>query len=1002
MKKASAAIGIIIVLASLVLIAPFISAQQEYQYGWIVYKKCPEMNTGIFDLDCWLGKTTDPYSPKVACKSDNSHCMALIYDDTYHATYKIFSVDSFVTYPAQNRGGIGFDYGTAWLSPLTGHPPENILTQHTNYSLPYDIWAEPQGNYYIMIGGTSQGGGNIVYLHNTATGHDIQVWNLTNTAFNSYAMVGIFNKNTEHPKIWVLNDTCGGQYSGGVMYWLENGTVANGIGNVINWGGGASPCTSGMAMLVKGFIGSDTVYDIYAIRSLSYGTTYAAYSNLTATNLPSFPTDLNGISYWDGFNFIYSRAANITSNMSAGLYRTTTIDLTSWTAPDAYHIFNSGISESIPATSDEQKQKEIWTYSLRTNLTGSSNGIYAYGISLFPILLQLNSIDQYGNTVSESGYATINCPNYSTTVSGTGSIITQSQCQTNNTIIISTSGTIPSIFTTNFDILCPNQYTYLQTKYAKPMNVTITVIDSLRGWRVSGAVVSIFGLASNTTDANGTATFYNINPFSNPTLQKKASSGCNYPLLISGGTQPYSYSITKSGYATVTVNSITFGSINNNIPTYDATKIVYMTPNIGVVNVRLLTSDLKEINPLCAKLTIDSDATNTTWEYLGQLIKTNQATRFPAKFYLETNISTISLTLTLNLSNQTYTYSTAIAFNETKNIDWSLPFTSQAIPCCQSNDCPANYCNGQFNNQLSSCTNGVCQYNVTDCISQDLCDSKAGCFDYDTGQNCTRDTECTPSCFDGYTMLYMKCGLIGCVGKQSQCTTFCNSTLGVCDEVKNCLMPTITNGGEYLFSIGFVRGAELVTGAGSISTDFKCTFDRVGKSICAIQNIVFPSSDLSLNGVSISNLVTSPSNWGYVLNTTDNAYHFYDLSVGCNSTCQVSYQVCQYGCNPITGLCKSSSTTFQAKQWIDTISEMINGLAPDPASKASIWTILVIAFLTLITVLTKKWEAGAISGLAVALLGVILTWYPIWVGIVFIVLTGLMLAGIVSKRINLS
>lgn len=992
MKKASAAIGIIIVLASLVLIAPFISAQQEYQYGWIVYKKCPEMNTGIFDLDCWLGKTTDPYSPKVACKDDNSHCMALIYDDTYHAIYKIFSVDSFVTYPAQNRGGIGYDYGASGTF--------NLLTTYTNYSFPYDIWAEPQGNYYIMVGGVSQYGGNIVYLHHTATGVDTQVWNLTYnlTSNTGYSMGGIIDKNTAHPKVWVLYAVALNTHFYASTYWLENGTVAESLGNIFDAAGNiGGVCSYGASMSIKGFIGSKNRYNISVIYGQGNPCVIAIKYN---ASLPSFPTDLNGISYWDGYNLIYSRAAS--GNISTGLYKTTTTDLTSWTAPDAYHIFNSGIGESIPATSDEQKQKEIWTYSLRTNLTGSSNGIYAYGISLFPILLQLNSIDQYGNTVSESGYATINCPNYSTTASGTGSIITQSQCQTNNTIIISTSGTIPSIFTTNFDILCPNQYTYLQTKYAKPMNVTITVIDSLRGWRVSGAVVSIFGLASNTTDANGTATFYNINPFSNPTLQKKASSGCNYPLLISGGTQPYSYSITKSGYATVTVNSITFGSINNNIPTYDATKIVYMTPNIGVVNVRLLTSDLKEINPLCAKLTIDSDATNTTWEYLGQLIKTNQATRFPAKFYLETNISTISLTLTLNLSNQTYTYSTAIAFNETKNIDWSLPFTSQAIPCCQSNDCPANYCNGQFNNQLSSCTNGVCQYNVTDCISQDLCDSKAGCFDYDTGQNCTRDTDCTPSCFDGYTMLYMKCGLIGCVGKQSQCTTFCNSTLGVCDEVKNCLMPTITNGGEYLFSIGFVRGAELVTGAGSISTDFKCTFDRVGKSICAIQNIKFPKSDLELNGVSISNLVTSPSNWGYVLNTTDNAYHFYDLSVGCNSTCQVSYQVCQYGCNPITGLCKSSSTTFQAKQWIDTISEMINGLAPDPASKASIWTILVIAFLTLITVLTKKWEAGAISGLAVALLGVIVTWYPIWVGIVFIVLTGLMLAGIVSKRINLS
>jgi len=189
-----------------------------------------------------------------------------------------------------------------------------------------------------------------------------------------------------------------------------------------------------------------------------------------------------------------------------------------------------------------------------------------------------------------------------------------------------------------------------------------------------------------------------------------------------------------------------------------------------------------------------------------------------------------------------------------------------------------------------------------------------------------------------------------------------------------------------------------VTGAGEIESDFKCTFDRVGKNFCLQRDIKFPKSDLDLNGVAISNLVTSPNGWGYVFNTTDNAYHFYDMSVGCNSTCQVTYQTCQYGCNPTTGSCLSSPTTFQSKQWIDSLMEMLNGIAPDPASKATVWTVLLIVLMTLITLLSKKWEAGVISGFAWSLLGVITTWYPIWVGIVFIVLTGIMLAGIITRR----
>ena len=920
------------------------------------------------------------HSPRIACSRDNpSFCVMLYYFsgdtfDTQHIGVK-WSYDGFNTILGTGtKVPISIDYATSQINN------ESIVGNFSNYALPYDItWYN--GDFWVIFdAGTS--GNSYIYKFNPATSVWTQIYN---TGDNKYSFLEIVDDNHE-PKIGYVQAS-GANYNCAFMY-LSNQTAFS-----------TTVCGTAFndAVDSMGFIAKNGANYIFQIKNRNlngfvYQTNSAFYG--------SFPYNQDGMWYYDGSRVFFRDNSTV--------YYTTTSDFSTYVVPVAYYNFDNSIDQYINYTSYYQTTGKVaYGYRGHTNQTGRVipfsylEGVFTSQQALYPVQVWINYKDQNNATQFGNAIITISCSGYTTTATSTNAPVTlYTPCTTGNNLTIIATSLTPFFYSTTFDTLC-NDNTIIYTSYIPKVAANITVIDNLRLTRVPNALVTVSGIGSGLTDSGGVATIANINPFSNVQLVKKAPSGCGMSIVPNGVQQQYGISVTKAGYNTFSQSGFTFGSLVSNIPFYEPNKAIRIQPEMGSFTVRLLTTDLKEINPVCANLFVYGSTVNVSYYYNGQIQNTTFANRFPATFYVDSSVPE-TFNLTLTYAGNTYTYPNfALSPNETKPIDWDLPFTSLQIPCCTTNDCPASYCDDRYNRGLTSCVQNVCTYTTADCLVPSRCDA-TGCFDISTSTNCTRDVDCSGTCYDNLTMQINRCGSTGfCIGNLRICDSFCNSTAGVCDELKNCKAPTITNGGAYLFNIGFTKNAQLFTQVGTFTKYFTCDFNNAGKSVCVGGGniLAWKKSDLDLYGLTIDNRITSPPEWNYAFDGSN--YNFYDLSVTCDKSCLVTYKQCQYGCNVATGTCSNSPTSTSIKGLQESAVEFFNALAPDPLSKATYWTFGLMVWLVLITVLTKKWEAGALSGLGWALLGSIIAWYPWWSGIVFVVLATVFMANLVTKRYQL-
>jgi hypothetical protein len=967
-----------------------------------------EYTTNYFWIDAGNYRDqTAQHSPKVACSSDNPDICVVIYyfsGDTFDPTPSLvakWTFDGFETTPllgSYSKFPLTVNYESSGIN-------QNVKANYTDYGLPYGITYH-NGEFWIAIDAGSDTGYNYIYTFNPYNQSWVQKYS-SGSSYNT-AFLDIVDKNANDPLVFFFQATHSQSqttYIHSGFKYLVNGTtyfeeplVSSLLTSVC--------CDQDIMLDLRGFVaknGPNYAFDI-DIRRRSYAYGYDSDVNWPKTN-NTITKPYTALWYYDGSRIFY-KYSNSTTMLGEVDYIPTT-DFDTYGDNVTYYTFNESIGQFINYTSFYTTNANFYyAYKSQTNQTIRSfpfeylRGIFASKETLNPVEIWINYKDQNGNTKFGNALISLSCTGYTTSATATNESVTlYTPCLTGNNLTIITPDLKPVVYSTSFDILCSGVTTYIYTSYITTVDALVTVIDNLRLTRVENALVTVTGVGSNLTDSNGEATINNINAFTNVSLTKSVlSGGCGYSLLPSGNPFNYELKALATNYDLSTTTA-TFGSITSGVPSYTPSKSIRLDPQLGKLNVRLFTSDLKEINPVCGRLYVNG-ADNISLLYNGVLTETNMASRFPANFYIDEN-DTVTLTMTLNYSSTSYSYpSFTLDPNETKNIDWSLPFTSNEIPCCTINDCPSSYCDGQYNRELTLCQSNICKYTSTDCLSSSLCDG-SGCFDTATNTTCTKDSDCGNTCYDNYTMLAGRCGGTGvCIGNFRDCDTSCNSTIGVCEELKNCVQPTITNGGAYLFSISFLKGAvNYDAQVGTLNTYFTCDFNKAGKSVCigGGNTLDWKKSDLDLYGLTINNAASSPADWGVTFDGT--TYKFNDMSVTCDNSCKISIQQCANGCNMVTGKCNNNPATTSVKSWQDQLAAFFNGLAPDPLTKAFYWTIVALIWLIALTVLTHgKWEIGAIGGFLWIILGLFVGWYPQWTAFVFIAIAATSAASYMARR----
>jgi hypothetical protein len=200
-----------------------------------------------------------------------------------------------------------------------------------------------------------------------------------------------------------------------------------------------------------------------------------------------------------------------------------------------------------------------------------------------------------------------------------------------------------------------------------------------------------------------------------------------------------------------------------------------------------------------------------------------------------------------------------------------------------------------------------------------LCDTELGCFSYNTEYECGNDNDCLNNdnvtyCLNYQSMYAGACGSDGyCKKIEKQCTTFCNETVGYCNEKALCLLSeTKKIGYEFSGNKNYVS--------------VNCDFNNAGRNICVQMGSIL-KTDLVNNGVTINNVKFSDVGFG--VKDIGDAFKISDLSVQCSDSCDLNIEFCSSGyCSIDTGLCLNDQTNNSYTSMIYGAWIWISGVIP--------------------------------------------------------------------------
>jgi len=830
---------------------------------------------------------TDPYSPQVACDNYGDTCLLLVYENNPLAVQGVkvlFSTDFFAT--SSTVTTITDDYSSE-------------VTYRTHYNMPFDVVYNNNLDKYFIVSE------NTIYTYTPSTGVFATNRTITydcnpNPAVNYPEFLGILNEthgfaicvdpslSKEGKMIYNLID--------GSFFYYTNSTISGLVDDID---------------VMRGFvtqIGTTPKYDYYYKDA-------GGDEQTTAGDNINYPSDYLGLHHWTGNQLYYSRAVNVTGNISAGIWSSASTDLVSFSTPALKYALDTSIAETINESStftSGQKQLAVWArYS---NSTG--NGIYLTTEDNNRFRFQTHAIKKDGSLeydVPVLIYLACDEDSTSGTTNDLGILDLYSTCESgiNITLIVQDSSFYPHTYNQyNLNHLTSGEVpTIFQFFYVQDLDVSVYTYEAeeFGGDVIENVNVSIdddYALSN----ADGIATV-TIMPFASPTFDM-TTLATNYQFDIDPQERYFTVRAEKSGYRNETFLNENFVEVNDDgTVTYLDTFLISMMVNGTYLEVHLWTNDFVELFPITESNLTVSGGNSTQWIYQGNVFNTSTATRFPAMFLFDNQVDPTNITMNLVYHGVSYPekYVNTTIYEETE-YDFILNISSNQIPCNSIDDCSSSQCIGSTHNKLLSCTAGYCEYETETCTSSFFCDDDVGCFDIYNGSSCTADNQCPDYCLDNYSMYMGFCSSLGkCVYKQRDCTQYCNTTLGICEEIKLC-----QDGQETQFKIWFIYGAE--------ETTFKiyddtatCDLDVADSSFC-IPSQTIPKTLLAQYGVTINNVRFIQPSWKYVTTAqgTNVYYNFSAVSISCSDSCEIGYEFCDYGCDSESGQCIGSPNNLDS------------------------------------------------------------------------------------------
>lgn len=962
---------------------------------------------------------TEPYDPKIACDTEGSNCIALMYEDNIYCSRGvrvIWSVDKFDSHASQIFT-IAVDYNLPDAARTT-------VSWFNTYGLdmPYDVEYFPDYKAFFMVAKSKvylaftediDGGGPISPLPTVydsvvtpfgTLGADlstncIEQLNQNLTAISTHVddPWGLSFQDNNATTLLVLSveyyDSGIGINPTGflekVTYDVTNSTTTPEYSCVGLYSTLCPypPGTTQMNRMVG--IGWKTPTDWrYHIRTdADYCSSGGAGDNdmvhdWVALNSPAANQD--NLHHIFASNLYYREPANNTILQSL----TNPPQYTSFGAPQMVYTEETG--ENInQSDADDTALTNLWIWS-RENAT-TNNGIWVFRESNIPITIETD--------VTTPVTAILDCnPTANTTYSTTGSgdfFTIYTVCQNNNRIIF-TNTKEPTTHIEYFDIdsSCFSNY-FIKLKYAdNPHEHEVEVRTFDENLPVPNATVTIESDVEY-TDSNGIATFDDIDQITGATHLRNNWSTCEVRLSTDGTGISKDVEVEKVGFRTATKTiSAPAKSFSDGFNTWivdtDTSFSLRRTGMFLTINIRgggdtEITScpaggyNVTITGPDLIKLNLG-----------GQEILRNWADTFPAEFIMNHSTSPVNVTATLNTPNgEVYQESVDMVFDSEDEIYFNIPRGITNLTCIDECDCPETTCIDEYFYDKLGCIDGICQYTIEDCILSDYCDNVAGCFNTVTTLPCSSDADCSSlnTCLDATTMNRGVCGELGvCLNKTVECTTFCNETAGVCEEQRLCLQGT---------SQKFQAGANSYT--------FNCDQSNAGTTICGDEIQLLKDEVISTYG-GIANVPVQPDGWNYIETTNDLGYDIYLFlapKITCTETCDIEIEFCgATGCDEATGTCIGVGAGVDPLAvifagWAIAIQGFINYVFPNIYAKSIFSLILMIAVSILMFLLGRKDPniSQYILGMDViiALIMTFVGFLPFYVGIIAVILAGFIL-----------
>ncbi|RLG45329.1 MAG: hypothetical protein DRN81_02060 [Thermoproteota archaeon] len=642
----------------------------------------------------------------------------------------------------------------------------------------------------------------------------------------------------------------------------------------------------------------------------------------------------------------------------------------------------------------------VWSYYNET--VSGDEGIYVYRQSLIPVQVNMPSGINIQGSLACTTDEGENYTDFDS--SSTGFLELSTPCTSNNQITLTTSESLPGDFTYTFDATgCESSGFIISAFYSEdvPIDFEFQVNEDPvfgNGQALQDVEITLSGYGTENTSSSGSATF-ELNPILGANFSVSENT-CSADFLLDGTPRTYTFIADKSGYISEigTITPATKIAVGSWL--FEDRLAITLEETGTFIEVNLELPGGIPFTPCNSPdVTYQGSVSGVTESWVienGIQIASTTFTEFPAFLKVNNSGSSYDVNITITYGNESISQNITVTPDDSFEINIVIPKAITQTPCTQQCDCVDSQCIGQYHYESSGCTDGFCNYTVTDCLSDTLCDDSGGCFNIDTGVACVTPgsrTGCDSGCVNDDILEYGVCGSgLTCLNKTKTCVSGCNATAGVCEEERLCIIPVAQK-----FQVG------------SDSFFVTCDQSNAGTTFCGASHLiddnltgfqVLKSQAMTTWG-NVNNIPVTPDGWNYIETTNangDEIYLFLTPRITCSSSCEMSVEFCgANGCDSETGECigvgsgvDPMATLFAG--WGLAVTAFINTVFPNIYAK-SIFSLIVI-FITSIGMLLigrgQKDIALYVLGMDViiAMIFTFVGFLPFYVAIIMAIVAG--------------